>query len=208
MTTTLEAPTVTTFALHFRWTTSKARDSYGYNRCTLFVDDAKAAACNGGGYDLKGTCFGNWVAETFPNELRQMGKKFYGLTWHDPDFDPGKAVPADAPCLGDETDKGKTVDQLEKEGKSAGLERYQQFYKASNDTPTERHTVPLIDGACGFSCVQQIFKAIGGKLAQTKSSGNHSYYEATVPLSLPRQCDCGYRGPCTTCPTCVKPTTA
>ena len=163
------------FRLHFRWTIGRARDTYGYNVCTLLVDDAKVAACNGGGYDMKGTCFGSWIADAFPDRLRKLAKPFHGLSWHDPDFDPGKVV-VEQPD--DSTDKGKTVAQLEAEGKSLGLDRYQQFYKASSDVPTERCRVPLIDGACGFGCVEQILNAVGGKLARVGGSSNHDYYLA------------------------------
>ena len=166
------------YRLHFRWTISRARDTYGYNVCTLLVDDIKVAACNGGGYDMQGTCLGNWLAEAFADRLRKMAKPFYGLTWHDPNFDPGKAVPEN-PDNG--ADKGKTVDQLEAEGKSHGLDRYQQFYKASSELPTGRHTIPQIDGGVGFSSVTNILTAIGGKLAHqtTASSSNHDYYLVT-----------------------------
>lgn len=220
--------------LEYRWTVSRARDTYGYNICTLYVDGRKAAACNGGGYDMKGTCLGNWIARTFKDRLlalkpEQMpaqshweradplprvcdnvdcliahkkpiagkddefefetlpadaekcphcggdarvdyhagrrvddGRYFYGLTFHDPKFDPGKAVigiDASDRTLGGAT--GETVEQAEAEGKSLGLERYQAFYSASSKVPTERHTEPLIDGACGMSSVERIAEAIG-----------------------------------------------
>lgn len=152
--------------LEFKWTVSKARDTYGYNICTLYVNGRKSARCNGGGYDMQGTCLGNWLASHYAERLRQLtpnGKErlFYGLSYHDPNFDPGKAVPNDPPVFGNEEDQGKTVEQLEKEGKSLGLERYQQFYSASSPYPTERHTIPLINGGVGLSSVQDIGVAIG-----------------------------------------------
>jgi len=57
-----------------------------------------------------------------------------------------------------------TVSQLEKMGESLGLDRYQSFYRASSSKPTHRHIIPLIDGACGISCVEQIAKAINIEL--------------------------------------------
>lgn len=138
------------YRLRFKWTVSRGRDTYGYNICSLYVDGTKVSACNGGGYDMKGTSFGNWLAAAFAENLRKLTEPFYGLTFHDPTFDPGKADV-----------EGETVEQREKEGKSIGLERYQAFYGASAKLPSERHHVPLIDGACGFSQVQKIAKAIG-----------------------------------------------
>ena len=139
--------------LKFKWTVSRARDTYGYNICTLYVDGTKATRCNGGGYDMEGTCLGDWIAKEFKNELMKLNTEFYGLTYHDPNYDPGKAE------IG-----GQTVEEREKEGKSVGLERYQAFYSASSKVPSDKHTVPLIDGACGMSSVERIINAIGYQL--------------------------------------------
>jgi hypothetical protein len=106
------------------------------------------------------------------------GRYFYGLTFHDPNYNPGKAV------IGKDADdrtfaraaggsaEGKTVEQAEKDSESFGLERYQAFYRASSKTPTERHTVPRIDGACGLSSVERIMKAIGLDLEYVRGRRN------------------------------------
>ena len=67
------------YNLKFKWTVSKSRDSYGYNICTLIVNGEKVSRCNGGGYDMKGTCFGNWLAYQFKDELLKFKKEFYYL---------------------------------------------------------------------------------------------------------------------------------
>jgi hypothetical protein len=36
--------------LKFKYTTSKGRDSYGYNICSLWVDGEKVSSTCGGGY--------------------------------------------------------------------------------------------------------------------------------------------------------------
>lgn len=226
--------------LEFRWGTSRGRDTYGYTICTLYVDGSKVSSCNGGGYDMKGTALGRYIARDFAARLNALkpehmpaqshweraakprmvcddvgcrvehkieipgsdefelpylahdaetcphcggetrvdwhdgrtvddGRYFYGLTFHDPDFDPGKAVigrdASDRTFGGAE---GETVEQAEAAGKSLGLERYQAFYSASSKVPTSRHTVPSIDGACGFSSVERIMAAIGLKLEWIK----------------------------------------
>jgi hypothetical protein len=169
--------------LELKYTTSRGRETWGYNICSLWVNGKKVSSCNGGGYDMKGTALGNWVARAYADRLLKLtpdqmdkqshydyesktrkedGRYFYGLTYHDPTYNPGSAI------IGkDTTDRtlgnseGETVEQAEKAGKSVGLERYQAFYSASSKTPTEKHIVPLIDGACGFSSVEAIMKAIG-----------------------------------------------
>lgn len=137
--------------LEFRWTTSRARDTYGYNIVTLYVDGRKVSSCNGGGYDMQGTALADWIGREYAARLVTLKEPFYGLTFRDPKYNPGKAV----------VENGETVEQREAKGKSIGLERYQAFRSASNPLPTDRHTVPLIDGACGLSSVERIMKAIG-----------------------------------------------
>jgi len=75
--------------LKFKWTVSRARDTYGYNICSLYVNGKKVSGCNGGGYDMKGTALGAWVEMRFKDELLKLKEEFYGLTFHDPNFDPG-----------------------------------------------------------------------------------------------------------------------
>jgi len=66
--------------LEFKWTVSHARDTYGYNICTLYVDDKKVARCNGGGYDMEGTVLGAWMEKTYQDRLRGLDpKNFHGL---------------------------------------------------------------------------------------------------------------------------------
>jgi hypothetical protein len=147
----------------FRWTVSRGRDTYGYNICTLYIDGRKVANCDGGGYDMQGTDMGNWLAVHAAKCLVKLTKEFYGLTFHDPNYDPGKAVigqDASDRTLGGKSD-GKTVEQAERDGESLGLERYQAAYAASSKLPTERHTIPIINGSCGMSCVQDIGRACG-----------------------------------------------
>ena len=147
--------------LEFVWTVSKARDSYGYNIMTLYVNDKKVAQCNGGGYDMKGTVLGQWIATTFKDQLLKLKQEFCGLTYHDPNYDPNKEII-----------KGQTIAEREKEGKSLGLERYQAFYAASSKLPTEKHIIPEINGATGFSSVEKILKTIGCELEYIPSRRN------------------------------------
>ena len=58
--------------LAFRWTTSRAADSYGYNICSLMIDGHKVATTCGGGYDMQGTVLGKWINATFPAQLRAL----------------------------------------------------------------------------------------------------------------------------------------
>lgn len=193
--------------ISIRWGTSRGRDTYGYTTCSLRNSDGKRiAACNGGGYDMRGTVVGHWLAYTFRNELlalkpRQMpeqshydyttkagiddGRYLYGLTFHDPNYDAGKAI-VGRDCSDrtltkvDGESEGKTVAQAEADGVSFGLERYQAVYRASSKVPTKTHTVPSINGACGISSVLAIARAIGIDLRQIHSSAKLDIYEVVA----------------------------
>lgn len=220
----------------FKWTVSRGRDTYGYNICTLYVDGLRVARCNGGGYDMKGTCYGDFLARNFAARLNSLqipapvvetcphchgsgfgvgeangdaapcyhchkGKVvsetgFYGLTFHDPNYDPGKAIigrdTSDRTLaqIGGGSSEGKTVEQAEADGDSIGLERYQAIYSASSKFPTVLHTIPSIDGACGMSSVDKIGKAIGVRLewlpGYNRRSKNSEKYLLTV-ADMPQQ---------------------
>jgi hypothetical protein len=135
---------VNKYNLKYKWTTSRARDSYGYNVCTLLVDGVKKGRCDGGNYDMTGTSLAIWVENEFKEKLLKLKNSFYGLTFHDPNWKPSQEIV-----------------KREEEGKSLGLERYQDFYKQSSKLSTDKHTIPQIDGACGVSSVERILNNIG-----------------------------------------------
>jgi hypothetical protein len=169
-----ESAEAMTFTLAFKWTVSRARDTRGWNVCTLYVDGQKVAQCNGGGYDMEGTVLGDWLANRFADRLRERVKApMYGLTFHDPDFNPGKALVPDT---------GKTVEAMKAAGESFGLERYQAVFSASSPVPTETHRVPHLDGACGKASMIELLKAIGGQYTEVETTKN----QTTATISVPR----------------------
>jgi len=148
--------------LVFKWTVSRARRSDGWNVCSLWVDGVKKSSCNGGGYDMKGTSLGVYIAYAFTEKLNTLKEEFYGLTYHNPNYKTSSEIV-----------------EKEKRGESFGLDRYQDFYRQSSKTPTPLHTIPQIDGACGFSSVERIMEAIGLDLKFIDSSASSSTYLLT-----------------------------
>lgn len=61
--------------LRFKWTVSKGRDTYGYNIVSLYVDGSKVASCNGGGYDMQGTCLGLYLMREYQDRLMRISDK-------------------------------------------------------------------------------------------------------------------------------------
>lgn len=123
---------------------------------------------------MRGTVIGDWIASTFPNELRALKpedmpqgykgdeQQLYGLRFYDPNYNAANAIleHADGTFTKPE-DVGKTLGELHKAGKIVDLEAIRASYKQSSPHATERHTMPTIDGACGESSVMRILNAIG-----------------------------------------------
>lgn len=139
---------------------------------------------------MRGTVLGKFIATEFNDKLLTIpmqrttrhGDKetgFYGLTFHDPTYDPGKAI-IEKPCELMGGNAGDTVEQREKAGESIGLERYQAFYKASSPIPTEKHKVALIDGACGEDAVRKIITAMGYDLERISDKKSEDIYILSV----------------------------
>lgn len=86
--------------LTLSWSISRGRDTYGYNICRL--DDrnnGKRFRCMGGGYDMIGTVFGEWLETYYQTELFEIKRlsnriydgvlfdnpvsdSFYGMTYN------------------------------------------------------------------------------------------------------------------------------
>ena len=76
--------------LAFKWTVSRGRDTYGYNICSLWVHGHKVESCNGGGYDMQGTCLADYLMSEYKDRIIKLpaqyssldkGKGFYGLCY-------------------------------------------------------------------------------------------------------------------------------
>ncbi|HKN42978.1 MAG TPA: hypothetical protein VJW23_03575 [Propionibacteriaceae bacterium] len=69
--------------LSLKWTTSRAHDTYGYNVITLTDErTGKKYRAMGGGYDMVGTVFADWLSDTHRDELRDWAGP---LGWENPE---------------------------------------------------------------------------------------------------------------------------
>lgn len=56
--------------LTIKWTVSKGRNTYGYNIVTLYdTSSRKRFRTSGGGYDMVGTVFGDWLESEYQEQL-------------------------------------------------------------------------------------------------------------------------------------------
>jgi hypothetical protein len=60
--------------MQFKWTKSRAEDTYGYNICSLWVNEYKVASTVGGGYDMQGVVLAKWLVKNFQKELQSRFK--------------------------------------------------------------------------------------------------------------------------------------
>lgn len=58
--------------LTFKRTVSRGRETDGWNICSLYIDRVKKYSCNGGGYDMKGTCLADFIKENFGDQLKKL----------------------------------------------------------------------------------------------------------------------------------------
>lgn len=133
-----------------KWTTSRARDTYGYTVCTLYLNrysgtEEKAARCNGGGYDLAGTVFGSFLRTWFKDDFKKLSSStgsgdpwnhknaYYGLYFYD-----------------------------------VKRRKYRKNWRPG-------YTV-YVDGGTGFSCMEHLLNAVGVTLTYKRISSREDLY--------------------------------
>jgi len=146
---------MTTKQLHFKWTISRGRDTYGYNICTLLVDGEKVGKTCGGGYDMQGTVLGQWLQNEYEQQLKErFASEIIAIT--DQDYEERNG-------------------SLYKEIKS--------FYGARLSGRKGNPVAIVLDGACGLDCMKRIAETIGITFKWNPESDkykNHIYYTAII----------------------------
>lgn len=138
--------------LRIKWGVSRGRDTYGYTTAALSERGEVKARCNGGGYDMRGTVFAEWLQNAYQDRLVKLGaRKFKRTVWNGKVGDDG---PDKAAWSHPDVDKKGTL--------------YGAVYYPKGDVrhdgkkwvgdPKPRVT---LDGGCGFSSIQWIAEAIG-----------------------------------------------
>lgn len=66
--------------LTYTWSVSKGRDTYGYNICSLLdTKTNRRYRCNGGGYDMQGTAFAQWLQDIYQDRLHALPMQDHGM---------------------------------------------------------------------------------------------------------------------------------
>lgn len=148
--------------LAFRWTTSRAADSYGYNICSLMIDGRKVATTCGGGYDMQGTVLGQWINATFPAQLR--------------------ALAADRIALAEAAGTARYYDGGQ--GAKLDVNGHTLYLYGLNVWKAEGENMPVevrCNGGTGLNQMTNVLKALGLKLTSVVRDrrGNTTAYHVT-----------------------------
>lgn len=154
-----EPETLARHVLRYDWSTSRGRDTYGYNLLTLREGGYKVASTCGGGYDMMGTVLADFLVSTYPIRLAALAKVRAMETW---DKIQGKTTKHSV-ILSTFTKARipKRVDRPNPDAKRDIL--YGLTYYSATDEA-------VLDGECGLSSVHEVYKALGLEL--TPDSGN------------------------------------
>lgn len=145
--------------LTLTWSTSKAADTYGYNRLTLRASGGYRTVTCGGGYDMKGTVVGDWLQDTYQDRLRAIASRA-GVSW---------SKPAGASW-------SKASGYVSKPHRWEGGPE-DSLYGMSVCTDDGRVT---LDGGCGMRSMEEVAAAIGVHLYSTVDrKGNATGYVVT-----------------------------
>jgi hypothetical protein len=127
-----------TILLSFKYTTSKGRNTYGYNIVTLYANGKRVARTCGGGYDMRGTCLGEYIQNNYLERLKTLRANYGSL----------------------DDDTGYYGLSFWKQGnKSTRIENLKSY---------EDGSIISLDGACGERSMQTIAEAIGLSLQQVE----------------------------------------
>lgn len=130
--------------LALSWSTSKGRDTYGYNICRLDSHDSgKRYRCSGGGYDMVGTVVADWLVAEHQDKLVKLAHRAHYF-WDSATRSRGHVGDSDA------------------------LYGMTAHYNAGE---LVRVTV---DGACGIECVIRIAEACGIELQRLANRRGHT----------------------------------
>lgn len=136
--------TVQTDYLALSWSTSRGRDTYGYNVARLDVRSTdRRFKCMGGGYDMIGTVLGEWMQATYQERLLALAVQ-------------GRLMP----CNYHAPDWFKREDL------------YGLTFHMPTGAPEKNRAV--LDGACGVSSMERIAEALGISLSRTYNRKGHT----------------------------------
>lgn len=135
--------------IEIKWGTSKGRDTYGYTTCNVYNGrDKRRGSCNGGGYDLQGTAFGEYLEKDWTDRLNALALANLDKL---PQYEGGVNLNVN------KTDKA--------------------FYGMTTIFKGGKFHHVNLDGACGFNCMVRIAEAMGLRVRKVHSSSKLDIFD-------------------------------
>lgn len=131
--------------LEVKWSISRGRDTYGYNIVTLTdTTTGKRYRCMGGGYDMTGTVFGQWLEDVHQDELTTLTPDYINHYREDGSY-------------GGRTNHGDSDSYF------YGLTFHDEPSRIDGDSAvsTFRRITARLDGAAGFESMRRVAQAVG-----------------------------------------------
>ena len=151
--------------LVYKWTTCKSERSYGWNICSLYADGVKMSSTCGGGYDMQGTAFGDFIESEYQERLLKLHRRAGNRYSISPSGE-YKRLKAVKRC------KKPWSAGVWYRGELYGLTAY---YKRGQKKPFKMS----LDGGCGMESMKKIARNIG---ITTAYHGNGSWRGNTAHI--------------------------
>lgn len=147
--------------------TSRGRDTYGYTLVTLRENGTKKASTCGGGYDMRGTVFADWLQQVYQERLMELGEagKFPRVVWNGA-LDNKECAYGDIPASEKKERSFLYGGRYYSKGARVGI------YNRQGDCTGHKAVTPYVslDGGCGFSSIQRIAEACGLEVRTASAS--------------------------------------
>lgn len=145
-------------SLTLHWSTSRGENTYGYTIARLTDENGHHYRTCGGGYDMTGTVFGEWLATRYQPELRAISAR--SGSWYSKAAGYKSARRPFSPP----TDTGPIIPDA--------------LYDMTRNDDTG---AIVLGGACGLECMIDIARAIGLSVKRTENRKGHTTGFLVVP---------------------------
>jgi hypothetical protein len=133
--------------LQMSWTTSRGRETYGYNIARLEdTSTGKRHRCMGGGYDMQGTVFAEWLQENYQDDLVKIADRAHSQYLRN----------------GDQYTRQPNNDAADS-----------LYGMTMTRTPKMTSTTVTLDGGCGLQSIETIAKEIGLDVSHSCNRRGH-----------------------------------
>lgn len=151
--------------IEIKFTTSRAKETDGYTIASLYIDGVKVNYNCGGGYDMKGTCLADYIQKNYQDRLLKISHRSNSRY----------TINVNA------KNKYRSLKALKVQPVTKGGRVYKNFYgMTSYKYMGEKRPFKVrLNGACGWSSIDNICGYIGLNLQYLEENSNSIKYSIT-----------------------------